>query len=702
MNLVGMSVKRMSSGLFAGLALLSSVWAADETDALQARIDAAASAGGGVVAIAPGDHHVASLELKSNVTLELAEGARLVASTNYLDYAASKTTSRAILWATNAVNVAVKGKGEIDGRGWAAEMKDGSPLRWKFMVFYQVKGVRVEDVSLRDSGSWGCYFKECENVYAARVTMRSLVNHNNDGFDIDSKNVLIENCDLDTDDDAICLKSDNPDFVCENVEVRNCRLASNCNHIKLGTSSYGGFRNVRIHDCELVPCSTNIIPQIKNRRGNANDIPGWDKREIGSRCGIALECVDGGFLENVRVGNIRMNRSCQTPVFVRLGRRHEARAGRVSYLKDVVIENVKGESMSFLACSVTGVPGLRPANVTLRNIDLLVKGGGPADEIARPVPESEKRYPENRMFGRQMLPAYGFYLRHADGVAFENVRLSYTGAAEGRPAVFADDCPDVVQRGCRFQKPAGRHPAAYGVPCGVADRREELRPVSRMESTSKQKGRGDGPYGELWWANRFLSRQKAIASVAGGTVDLVLFGDSIMHFWEWKHPESWASLTNGHTVINCGYGGDRTQHLLWRLEHGELDGYAAKNVAIMIGTNNNTSKETDPANVAAAVRRIVSVVKLKQPQARILLHAIFPRGASGQTRHAGPRRRNDATNELLKAFAATDPSVVWIDIGPDLVDETGWVPKAVMGDEIHPTDAGYALWSAALKRALGW
>ena len=692
----------MSSGLFAGLVLLSSVLAADETADIQARIDAASSAGGGVVAIAPGDHHVASLELKSNVTLELAEGARLVASTNYLDYAANKKTSRAILWATNAVNVAVKGKGEIDGRGWAAEMKDGSPRRWKIAVFYRVKGLRIEDVTFRDSASWGCYFKECENVYAGRVKIRSLKNHNNDGFDIDSKDVLIENCDLDTDDDAICLKSDNPDFVCENVEVRNCRLASNCNHIKLGTSSYGGFRNVRIHDCELFPCSTNIIPQIKNQRGNGNDIPGWDKREIGSRCGIALECVDGGILENVRVCGIKMNRCCQTPVFVRLGRRHEVRAGRVSYLKDVVVENVTGESMSFLACSVTGVPGLRPANVTLRNVDLLVKGGGPADEIARPVPESEKRYPENRMFGRQMLPAYGFYLRHADGVAFENVRLSYTGTSEGRPAVFADDCTDVVQRGCRFQKPVGRHPAAYGVPCGAADGREELRPVSRMNSASKQKGRGDGPYGELWWANRFLSRQQAIASVAGGTVDLVLFGDSITHFWEWKHPESWASLTNGHVVLNCGYGGDRTQHLLWRLEHGELDGYAAKNVAIMIGTNNNTPKEADPADVAAAVRRIVSVVKAKQPQARILLHAIFPRGASEETRHAGPRRRNDATNALLKTFAATDPSVVWIDIGPDLVDETGWVPKAIMGDGLHPTGAGYAPWSVALKRALGW
>ena len=690
--------------LAAALGVSCIAWAdvppVDETSTLQARIDAAASVGGGIVKLAAGDHLVGGLELKSHVTLEIPAGARLVASTNYLDYTVVKPISRAMLWATNAVNVKVCGKGEIDGRGGAAVMRDSDSRRWKFAVFYQVDGVRVEDLTLRDSGSWGCYFKECENVYAARVTMRSLKNHNNDGFDIDSKNVLIEDCDLDTDDDAICLKSDNPDFICENVEVRNCRLASNCNHIKFGTASYGGFRNVRIHDCELVQCSTNIIPRIKNRKPS-NNIPGWDKREIGSRCGIALECVDGGILENVRVSDIRMNRSCQTPIFVRLSRRHAAKEGRVSYLKDVVIENITGESMSWLACSVTGIPGMRPENVTLRNIALTLKGGGPADEIARPVPEAEKAYPQNRMFDLQMLPAYGFYVRHADRIVFENVRLSYTGTDEGRPAIYADDATGIEVKGCRFQKPVGRHPAIYGVD-DSRDRREELFPLAKWASTSNQKGRGDGPYGNHWWANRFWSRHRELEALQGKTVDLVMFGDSITHFWEWKHPESWAALTNGHVVVNCGYGGDRTQHLLWRMTHGELDGYVAKNIAILIGTNNNTSKETDPAAVADAVKRIVAVVREKQPQAKILLHAIFPRGRSEETRHANPRHRNDKTNELLKAFAASDPTIVWIDIGARFLDETGWVPKTLMGDEIHPTDKGYEPWSAALKQALSW
>ena len=79
-----------------------------------------------------------------------------------------------------------------------------------------------------------------------------------------------------------------------------------------------------------------------------------------------------------------------------------------------------------------------------------------------------------------------------------------------------------------------------------------------------------------------------------------------------------------------------------------------------------------------------------------------PRGRSEETRHANPRHRNDKTNELLKAYAASDSSIVWIDLGAQFLDETGWVPKAMMADEIHPTDKGYEPWAAALKEVLKW
>ena len=125
--------------------------------------------------------------------------------------------------------------------------------------------------------------------------------------------------------------------------------------------------------------------------------------------------------------------------------------------------------------------------------------------------------------------------------------------------------------------------------------------VSRMENRTKDPKRDPGLFGDYWWANRFLSRSRLVEGFKGKTVDVVLLGDSIMHFWEWKHPKSWAKFTKGRTVLNLGYGGDKTQNLLWRMEHGELDGYTAKCIVLMIGTNNNSANDSDPAAVAEGV-----------------------------------------------------------------------------------------------------
>ena len=234
---------------------------------------------------------------------------------------------------------------------------------------------------------------------------------------------------------------------------------------------------------------------------------------------------------------------------------------------------------------------------------------------------------------------------------------------------------------------------AFGAPQATV----ECTPTAKMESTTKDAKRDPGIFGDYWWANRFLSRHQLVEQQKGKTVDLVLLGDSIMHFWEWKHPASWKKLTQGRTVLNLGYGGDRTQNVLWRIAHGELDGYKAKNVVLMIGTNNNSSNDTDPANVAKAIEEIIAQVRAKQPDAQLILHPIFPRGASAESkRHVAARPRNDKTNELLKAFAEKHPEITWIDFNDKMVDSTGWVPRAIMADEIHPTDAGYDLWMDAI------
>ena len=220
--------------------------------------------------------------------------------------------------------------------------------------------------------------------------------------------------------------------------------------------------------------------------------------------------------------------------------------------------------------------------------------------------------------------------------------------------------------------------------------------AARMESRIKDPTRDPGLFGDYWWANRFLSRSRLVEGFKRKTVDVVMIGDSIMHFWEWKHPESWAKFTKGRTVLNLGYGGDKTQNVLWRMEHGELDGYTAKCVVLMIGTNNNSANDSDPAAVAEGVKKIVAGIRSRQPKAKVILHPIFPRGCSADSGHAAAKSRNEKTNALLKQFAGEDGKLVWVDFNDKLVDESGWVPKSLMADEIHPTDAGYDIWMDAL------
>ena len=207
-----------------------------------------------------------------------------------------------------------------------------------------------------------------------------------------------------------------------------------------------------------------------------------------------------------------------------------------------------------------------------------------------------------------------------------------------------------------------------------------------------------GVFGEYWWANRFLDKYNEVAALKGKTVDLVMIGDSITHNWESLFTDSWAAFIKGRAVLNLGFGSDATQNVIWRLKHGELDGYTAKAVSLMIGTNNNGNEKSDPANVAEGVKAIVALIREKQPEAKILLHAIFPRGCSPESPDAPKRRRNDATNKILADFAKEDGNIVWIDLTKELTGKDGWVPRSLLHkDETHPNAVGYVIWRKALE-----
>ena len=430
----------MKNGIMMGVLAVAAMAGAAERRNLQAEIDAVAQKGGGVVRVPAGEWLTPGVRLRDNVTLELAEGAKLVATTNLAEYA-SRT---AFIYAEDASHVALVGKGTVYGSGDQFEIRDAAPNRPMGVVFRNCRDFRVEGVRLEAPAAWTLRLFGCVGGVVRGVRIFSHVNFNNDGIDIEASNLLVEDCDIDSDDDALCFKSDLVDFTVENVEVRNCRLSSNCNAIKFGTGWVGKGRNIRVHDCTIRPLVNSRLRRWHEARtpGGVPDAP---------QClgGIVLESVDGGWLEDVTVRNITME-GVQTPIVIREAARR-VNPNRETRLRNILIENVKGTALSRIASSITGIyDGKRPQNVTLRNVDLTLPGGATA--AMRPdrwVPEVPKSYPENRMFGH-ILPAWGLYIRHADGVTLDNVKLRLSGEDVRRDAVVADDVTDLVCTDCNF------------------------------------------------------------------------------------------------------------------------------------------------------------------------------------------------------------------------------------------------------------
>ena len=204
-----------------------------------------------------------------------------------------------------------------------------------------------------------------------------------------------------------------------------------------------------------------------------------------------------------------------------------------------------------------------------------------------------------------------------------------------------------------------------------------LCPVSRIETD--------------WWADRLLEKRNQIAD-ANGEIDLVFFGDSITHNWERHGKGTLDELRKTYSVLDIGYSGDRTEHLLWRGQNGELDGYKAKCIMLMIGTNNAWHRSDRPEDTAEGIRRILALIARKQPQAKVLLLPIFPFGDSPT--HA-LRVINDKVNVLIRGFA-NGRNVVWVDFTSKFLDAKG-DNKAWMPDRCHPGDAGYReIWLPAV------
>jgi len=176
-----------------------------------------------------------------------------------------------------------------------------------------------------------------------------------------------------------------------------------------------------------------------------------------------------------------------------------------------------------------------------------------------------------------------------------------------------------------------------------------------------------------------------------GTINLVFVGDSITDGWRSGGASVWQKYFAIHKALNLGISGDRTEHVLWRLQHGELDGYEARLFVIMIGTNNGDSAP----DVAEGIKAILTEIKGKQPQANILLLGIFPRGEKPDA----TRDKNANVNKLIAKFG-DGRTVHFLDIGDKFLEADKTMSKDVMPDFLHPSLKGYEIWAQAIDETV--
>ena len=428
-----------------------------DTAAVNRAIAAAARAGGGIVRFPHGTYACHSIRLRSNVALRLDRQATIVAAPaggydaaepnpwhSYQDFGHSHFHN-SLIWGEGLHDVAILGPGRIWGKGLSRGGPDSlmPGAGDKAIALKNCSNVALRGFEVLAGGHFAILATGVDDLLVENLT----IDTNRDGIDIDScRRVRITNCRVNSPhDDSICLKSSfalGRPRATEDVTIGNCyvtggyrigALLDGSGHllgdsaqqvegrqcmmgrIKLGTESNGGFRNIRIENCV---CERSL--------------------------GLAFEAVDGGDLENVVVSGVTMRDIYGPPIFVRLGARLRGPAG-------IKVGALQGLAISGLTCRgsddcgpaiISGIPGHRVADISLRDVDLLLEGGGAKPLAAVIPPENDRVYPETDMFGP--LPAQGLFARHVKNldlsrVAFRSVR------PDARPVIWLDDV-----RGARF------------------------------------------------------------------------------------------------------------------------------------------------------------------------------------------------------------------------------------------------------------
>ena len=432
------------------------------TPAIQSAIDQCHQEGGGRVVVPAGSFRTGTIILKSHVSLYLDAGAVILGSTELKDYPEIYPVFRSytdvnyvdksLIYAEKVENISILGEGTLDGQGGDTAFdlpgRENYKKRPYMIRMIECRNVHISGIRLVNSPMWVQHYLACEDLLIEGISVNSLVNHNNDGIDIDCcSRVRISNCDIISGDDAIVLKATAPKD-CERISISNCILSSRCNAIKLGTESTGGFKDILVNNCII-----------------------YDTR----LAALALEMVDGGTMDRIQINNITAN-GAGGAIFIRLGNRARhhlafgSGGGKEYYfseneklkkvgmgkMKNITISNFICTGADTIGCSISGIPGFEVHNITLRDIHLTFAGEGAGKQIITEVPENASDYPEYKMFGK--LPAYGIFTRHVKNISLYNVRLDYQ-KKDYRPALTFDDVEGLVLSDLHLKEPSGEGPS---------------------------------------------------------------------------------------------------------------------------------------------------------------------------------------------------------------------------------------------------
>lgn len=437
-----------------------------DTPAINRAIEAASTAGGGVVVFPAGTYLCFSIHLKSLVHLRLEHGSVILAADSPLpgqttgynggvyDAAEPKTTwdayqdyghnhwHNSLIWGEDIHDFSITGSGLIYGKGlsfganrtargnYPIYVAEQSGVGNKAIALKNCHNVLLRDFTILKGGHFGLLLTGVDNLTIDNL----LIDTDRDGMDIDCcQNVRVSNCTVNSPwDDGICPKSS---FALgyarptRNLTIANCWVTGyyelgsvfdgtfkkfapdvhvpRTGRIKFGTESNGGFINVTISNCILEGCQ-----------------------------GYALETVDGALLEDFTITNTTMRDLVSGPVFMRLGARLRGpkESTKAGTLKRVLIDNLTCYNAPQKVSSIlSGIPGYAIEDVKFSNIYVETVGGATAEAAQIQPPELEDKYPEPGMFGA--MPASGFFLRHVKNVEMSHIEIA-NSTPDARPAFY--------------------------------------------------------------------------------------------------------------------------------------------------------------------------------------------------------------------------------------------------------------------------